>query len=66
MFYWIISSPFVSFFIMLVWAALFGDTLVVYQENNMIEEYLIINQVYIALVLLAHLKKWVSPTPSKE
>jgi len=49
-----------------VWAALFGDTLVVYQENNMIEEYLIINQVYIALVLLAHLKKWVSPTPSKE
>jgi len=66
MFYWIISSPFISFFIMLVWAALFGDTIVIYQEKNMIEEYLIINQVYIALVLLIYLKKWVTPNPSKE
>jgi len=51
---------------MLVWAALFGDTIVIYQEKNMIEEYLIINQVYIALVLLIYLKKWVTPNPSKE
>jgi hypothetical protein len=66
MFYWIISSPFISFFIMLVWAATLGDTVAYFYENkNMFDEYLIINQVYIILILLIRLKSKIVGSSTK-
>ena len=35
------SIPFVAYFITLLWATIFGDTIVYWYKNNMLEEYVI-------------------------
>lgn len=49
-------APFLSYFMMLLWAALIGDTFGI-EENNMFTEWVICVQIYVAIVLLYNLKK---------
>ena len=46
-----------AFFMVLVWAGAFGDTVYFLQEDNMIEEWIICIQIYISVILLNQLKK---------
>lgn len=48
-------APFISYFMMLLWAALIGDTFGT--EDGMFTEWVICIQIYIAIVLLYNLKK---------
>jgi hypothetical protein len=49
-------TPFLSYFMMLLWAALIGDTFDV-EEDSMLTEWVICMQIYVAMVLLYNLKK---------
>lgn len=49
-----------AFFMVLIWAAAFGDTLVVLEEDNMIEEWIICIQIYIFIVVLQMFRKKVN------
>lgn len=43
-----IFTPMVSFFIMLIWAATFGETIeYLIPGKNMLEEYILINQLWL-------------------
>ena len=53
----IFLSPMAAFFMVLVWAGAFGDTVYFLQEDNMIEEWIICIQIYISVILLNQLKK---------
>jgi len=53
----IFASPMVAFFMILIWAALFGDTVFFLIENNMIEEWIICIQIYISIMLLVKFKR---------
>lgn len=50
----ILSSPFVGFFLMLIFAATLGDVIVIGEEKNVKEEYAIITAIYAFLVILHH------------
>jgi len=49
-------TPFLSYFMMLLWAALIGDTFDI-EEDSMFTEWVICMQIYVAMVLLYNLKK---------
>jgi len=53
----IFLSPFSAFFMAMLWAATFGDTVVFWQEKNMLEEFVICIQIYFGAVLIYKLKK---------
>jgi len=54
----IVTAPFASFFMMLLWAGLFGETFTHnVNEKNMFEEYIICIQMYFFIVILYKLKK---------
>lgn len=38
--YHIIASPFIGFGMTLIWAVLFGDSIVIIKEKNMMEEWI--------------------------
>lgn len=46
-----------AFFMVLIWAGAFGDTVYFLHENNMMEEWIICIQIYISVILLNQLKK---------
>ena len=52
----ITMTPFLSYFMMLLWAALIGYTFDV-EEDSMLTEWVICMQIYVAMVLLYNLKK---------
>lgn len=56
----IILSPMVGYFMMLVWAAAFGNVCDTLSENTMMEEWLICVQLYIMIVLGIMLKRKIS------
>ena len=47
----------VAFFMVLLWAASFGDTFYFFEENNMIEEWLICIQIYVIVIVSMQFKK---------
>lgn len=51
-----------AFFMVLIWASAFGDTIYFFREDNMIEEWIICIQIYIIIVLLTQLRKKVRRT----
>ena len=52
------ASPFIGFFLMLLWAVLFGDTIVYWYEKNMLEEWVICVVLYlVSMVLYTSRKK---------
>ena len=53
----IFLSPMAAFFMVLIWAGAFGDTVYFLHENNMMEEWIICIQIYISVILLNQLKK---------
>ena len=58
----IVLSPMAAFFMVLIWASAFGDTIYFFREDNMIEEWIICIQIYIIIVLLTQLRKKVRRT----
>lgn len=48
----IMFAPFASFFMMLVWASLIGDTFVHWHENNMLEEWIICILIWVIGVVI--------------
>lgn len=52
-------APFISYFMMLLWAALIGDTFGL-EEDDMFVEWVICIQIYVAMVLLYNLKKGIN------
>jgi hypothetical protein len=53
----IFASPAAAFFMILIWAAIFGDTVFFLVEDNMIEEWIICIQIYISIMLLVKFKR---------
>ena len=47
----------VGYFMMLIWAASFGNVCDTLTENTMMEEWLICIQIYIGIVLIVMLKR---------
>ena len=56
----IIAAPMVAYFMALIWAAMFGDSVTYLIDNSMIEEWLLCMQIYIVIILLKQFKKKVS------
>lgn len=52
----IMISPFSAFFMAMLWAAMFGDTIVYWKEKSMIEEFVVCIQIYFGMVLIYKLK----------
>lgn len=54
-------TPFVSFFIMLIWAATIGEKVSYFTPgNNMFDEYLIICQIWVFVCIIKDIKKKIS------
>ena len=53
----IFAAPMVAYFMALVWAAMFGDSVTYLIDNSMIEEWLLCMQIYIVIILLKQVKK---------
>jgi hypothetical protein len=49
-------APFAAFGMILLWAAIFGDT-IVFHKNTMIEEWIVSIVLYLLAVILLKLKK---------
>ena len=54
-----IMAPFGSWFIMLAWAASFGNIIHYFElKNSMLEEYVITIQVWLFVCIILDIKKW--------
>ena len=61
-----IMAPFGSWFIMLVWAAVIGNIIDFFEPPNlMLEEYILITQVWIFVCIMIDIKKFFKKTLDK-
>lgn len=50
-------TPFIAYFITMFWVALFGDTIVYWYENNMLEEFIISCVLTLVLMVLYYSRR---------
>jgi len=50
-------TPFIAYFITMLWVALFGDTIVYWYEKNMLEEYVISCVLTLVFMLLYYSRR---------